>query len=87
MAKKPGLINDPNTIHFFIARAETQEEWERVNRMVHDRLDAAIERGELDGIDLDSDENIANLNSIAALTHEIVSMRNLASKILDHKKR
>jgi hypothetical protein len=36
---------------------------------------------------LDRDENIANLNSIAALTHEIVSMRNLASKILDHKKR
>lgn len=85
--RKAGHINDPSTIHFFIARAETLDEWRRLNRMAHDRLEAAIEKAQKEGIDMDLDENISNLNSFATLSHEIVEMKSLAEKMLGLKPR
>jgi hypothetical protein len=84
--KKIDPLNDPSNIHFWICRASTTDEWERVRRKLDALMDARAERY-LATNDATVFNDDGALNSLSVMVHEICAMRRRAMEILDPHKR
>jgi hypothetical protein len=69
-------VNDPQSVHFWVARAVTNADWQKVNRMAHALLEDRMEQVSV-GLVREDDPTLAMFNSLAVLSNEVVERARL----------